>query len=109
MRNKVKMSDAIRKAVALLLALGTALGPATNPAFSASQPFTKTSRLAGRHGYSDTTPGGDLPGERLFRSLLWNLSQCVESRRGTQVQGFARDSDGEWPEQCAIEFQSKPQ
>ena len=44
--DKLKMSDAPRRTMALLLALTTALGPTVTPAFAASKPTAKPTRSA---------------------------------------------------------------
>src|ERR1022692_1283652 len=44
--DKLKMSDAPRRTMALLLALTTALGPTVTPAFAASKPTAKPTRPA---------------------------------------------------------------
>jgi hypothetical protein len=41
---KLKMSDAPRRTMALLLALTTVLGPTVAPAFAASKPAVKSTR-----------------------------------------------------------------
>src|SRR6266852_7372336 len=48
-----------------------------------------------KYSYTDKTPGDHFSGEHLLRPLFWDLSECVEPARGTEILRPTGHANGE--------------